>query len=76
MKNIFGSPVAETKLAVETAAPQATTPEVTELKNDVENPAVKSVDEVPDAHEQLGVQKAEAVTILWTKKQLLVAYGL
>ncbi|RDW65998.1 hypothetical protein BP6252_09633 [Coleophoma cylindrospora] len=75
MKNIFGSPTTETQLGVETAVPHDATPEITELKNDIENTAVKAGDEAPDSQDQLGVQKAEAVTILWTKKQLLVAYG-
>ena len=52
----------------------ATEPEITEIPNDVENANFK--DEKPNQEDQMGVQKAEAVTILWTKKQLIVAYAL
>lgn len=62
MKNLFGST---------TTHPQGSvTPEITEV-NDLENPAM---DEKPQQDAQGGVQKAEAVTLLWTKKQLLIAY--
>lgn len=65
MKNVFGTT---------TTQPVGTlTPEITEVNNDVENP---SMDEKPQQDAQGGIQKVEAVTLLWTKKQLLFAYFL
>ena len=64
MKNIFGT---TTTHPVDTV-----TPEITEV-NDVENSALN---EKPQQDAQSGIQKVEAVTLLWTKKQLLVAYFL
>jgi hypothetical protein len=64
MKNLFGTTATH---------PQGTvTPETTET-SDAENPVM---DEKPQEKAQDGVQKAEAVTLLWTKKQLLIAYAL
>jgi hypothetical protein len=65
MKNVFGTTATQ---------PVGTlTPEITEVNNDVENP---SMDEKPQQDAQGGIQKVEAVTLLWTKKQLLFAYFL
>lgn len=64
MKNLFGTAATH---------PVGTmTPEITEV-NDVENP---SMDEKPQQDAQGGIQKVEAVTLLWTRKQLLFAYFL
>jgi hypothetical protein len=64
MKNIFGTTA--------THPVDTVTPEITEV-NDVENPPLN---EKPQQDAQGGIQKVEAVTLLWTKKQLLVAYFL
>ena len=62
MKNVFGNPATR---------PQATvSPEIAEV-NDVEN---RASDEKPQPNAQEGIQKVEAVTLLWTKKELIVAY--
>lgn len=34
-----------------------------------------SIDEVPDKNVEDGVKKAQAVTLSWTKKELILAYA-
>jgi uncharacterized protein YabE (DUF348 family) len=64
MKNLFGTTANNAQANL---SPGTTETEV----NDAENPAL---DEKPRQDAQVGVQKAEAVTLLWTKNQLIVAY--
>lgn len=44
--------------------------------NDLHASDNSSVDDLPDKDVQNGVKKAQAVTISWTRTQLIVAYAL
>jgi hypothetical protein len=66
MKNLFGATATHPQDIV------TELPEISEA-NDAEN---HIIDEKPAPNALGGVQKAEAVTLLWTKKNLLFAYFL
>ncbi len=79
MKNFFGKRNAD-QVAARIAAGEIASPDLAE-KQDAEKGATKVDEEptlsrVPSPDVQAGVQKIEAVTLTWTRNELIVAYGL
>ncbi len=80
MKNYFGRRNAKQVVANTIAVGETTDPDLAE-KHDAEKDAnhvdeEPSLSRVPSADAQAGVKKIEAVTLTWTKNELIVAYAL